>query len=68
MEWAALDLFTHKRHGGLHFCFHTRTLDAATVRDSYLLPTTDKSIESLGDARVFLTLEENEGKFEVEVD
>jgi hypothetical protein len=44
-----------------------RKLNAITVRDSYLLPRMDECIDSLGDAKIFTTLDCNSGYLQIPV-
>ena len=56
-EWAAPVLFPPKKHGKLRFCIHYRKLNAMTVKDSYPLPRMDECIDTLGDDKIFTTLD-----------
>ena len=67
-EWASPIVFVPKADGTLRFCVDYRRLNAMTVRDSYPIPRMDECIDSLGDARVFSTLDANSGYWQIEVD
>mgnify|MGYP006048027623 FL=1 len=60
-EWASPIVMVPKTDGSTRFCVDYRRLNAITVRDSYLLPRMDECIDSLGDARIFSTLDCNAG-------
>ena len=51
----------------MRFCADFRRLNLATVADTYPLPRMDDSIDSLGDARVFTTLDALWGYWQVPV-
>jgi hypothetical protein len=51
----------------MRFCIDYRRLNTVTVRDSYPLPRMDECIDSLGDARVFSTLDCNSGYWQITV-
>ena len=50
-----------KPDGSVHFCIDYRKLNLMTVKDAYPIPRMDECIGSLGDARVFSTLDCNAG-------
>jgi RNase H-like domain found in reverse transcriptase/Reverse transcriptase (RNA-dependent DNA polymerase) len=52
----------------MRFCIDYRRLNALTVRDSYPLPRMDECIDSLGDARIFSTLDCNSGYWQIPVE
>ena len=56
-EWASPVVIVPKKDGTHRFCVDFRKLNAVTVRDSYPLPRMDEYIDSLGDAKVFTTLD-----------
>ena len=60
-EWAAHVVLAPKKDGSLRFCIDYRRLNALTIRDSYPIPRIDECIDSLGEAKVFSTLEANVG-------
>jgi hypothetical protein len=51
----------------MRFCIYYRRLNTVTVRDSYPLARMDECIYSLGDARVFSTLDCNSGYRQIPV-
>lgn len=60
-EWASLIVFALTKDAGLRFCVQYQKLNAATVRDSYLIPQTDECIDSLGTTTEFSTLDVSSG-------
>jgi hypothetical protein len=66
-EWASPIVLIPKPDGSLRFCVDYRKLNAITVRDQYALPRLDDCIDSLGEARVFSTLDANSGYWQIKV-
>jgi hypothetical protein len=56
-EWVSPIVLVAKPDGSTRFCVDHRRLNAVTVRDSCPLPRMDECIESLGDAKIFTTLD-----------
>lgn len=52
----------------MRFCMNYLKLNAATMKDSYPLPSMDECIASLGETRILLTLDVNSGYGHVEID
>ena len=45
--WASAVVLVQKKDGGLRFCIDLRKLNNLTVKDAYLLPQIDKTLDSL---------------------
>ena len=65
--WASPVVLVPKKDGTLRFCVDYRRLNTATVRDSYPIPRMDECIDSLGEAKVFTTLDCNSGYWQIPV-
>ena len=66
-EWASPVVCAPKQDGSLRFCVDYRRLNSLTVRDTYPLPRMDECIDSLGEAKVFSTLDANWGYWQIPV-
>jgi len=66
-EWASPVVTVPKPDGSVHFCIEYRKLNLMTVKDAYPIPRMDECIDSLGDARVFSTLDCNAGYWQIPV-
>jgi hypothetical protein len=64
-EWASQIVLVAKPDRYTGFCVDYRRLNAVTVRDSYPLPRMDECIDSLGDAKIFTTLDCNSGYWQI---
>lgn len=67
-EWASPLSFVPNPDGTTRFCVDYRRLNTLTVRDSYPIPRMDECIDSLGDTKIFYTLNANCGYWQVEID
>lgn len=67
-EWAVPVPFAAKKDGTLRFCVDYRRLNDVTIRDPYRLPRMDKRIDSLGDAKIFSTIDASSGYWQFKVD
>jgi Reverse transcriptase (RNA-dependent DNA polymerase) len=65
--WASPIVIVPKPDGSTRICVYYRRLNAITVRDSYPLPRMHESIDSLGDARIFSTLDCNAEYWQIPV-
>ena len=50
-----------KKDGGLRFCIYLRKLNNWTVKDAYLLPQIDKTLDSLQGSQWFSSLDLKSG-------
>jgi len=60
-EWDSPVVMVPKPDGSVRFCIDDRKLNLMTVKDAYPIPRMDECIDSLGDSRVFSTLDCNAG-------
>ena len=56
-EWASPVLLAPKKDGTLRFCVDFRRLNTLTIPDTHPLPRMEDCIDSLGEARLFTTLD-----------
>jgi len=64
-EWASPVVVVPKKEGSPRFWVDYRRLNAVTKKDSYPIPRMGDCIDSLGDARVFSTLDCNAGYWQI---
>jgi len=64
-EWASPVVVVPKKEGSPRFWVDYRRLNAVTKKDSYPIPRMEDCINSLGDARVFSTLDCNAGYWQI---
>lgn len=67
-EWASQIVFGPKKDRSLRFCVSYRKLNALAIQDSCLLTRMDEYIDSMGDSRIFLTVDGNSEYCQVKID
>lgn len=67
-QWASPIVFEKKKDGYLRFSVKYRRLNASNTRDSNPIHRKDEYIESLGNGKVFSTLDANSGYWQMESD
>lgn len=67
-QWANPIVGVPKTDGKLRFYVDYRRPNAVTQRDSYPIPRIERRIGSLGDRRIFITLDCNSAYWQVEID
>ena len=66
--WASAVVLVWKKDGGLRFCTDLRSLNNWTVKDAYLLPQIDKTLDSLQGSQWFSSLDLKCRYWQVEMD
>ena len=66
--WASAVVLVRKKDGSLHFCIDLRRLNAKMIKDAYSLPCIDETLDCLGGAIIFTSLDLKSGYWQVEMD
>lgn len=66
--WASPAVIVMKKDGTVRFCCDFRRLNNVTHRDAYPLPRVEESLDALGQAKLFSSLDLTAGYFQVAVD
>ena len=61
-------VLSQKKDGGLRLCIDLRKLNNWTVKDAYLLPWIDETLDSLQGSQWFSSLDLKSGYWQVEMD
>lgn len=65
--WASPAVIVIKRDNSVRFCCDYRKLNSVTLKDAYPLPRVEESLDALGKARLFSSLDLTAGYFQVAV-
>ena len=66
--WASAIVLVRKKDGSLRFCIDLCKLNAQTIKDAYSLPRIDETLDCLGGATIFTSLDLRSGYWQVEME
>ena len=66
--WANAVVLVRKKDGSLRFCIDLRCLNARTIKDAYSLPHIEETLDCLGGATIFTSLDLKSEYWQVEMD
>ena len=66
--WSSPIVMVKKRDGSMRFCIDFRKVNDLTKKDAHPLPRIDDTLDTLGEAQWFLTLDLASGYWQVEMD
>ena len=66
--WASTVVLVQKKDSGLRFCIDLRKLNNQTIKDAYLLPCIDETLDSLQGSHWFSSLDLKTAYWQVEMD
>ena len=66
--WASVVVLVRKKDGSLRFCIDLRRLNTCTIKDAYSLPCIDETLDCLGGAIIFTSLDLKSGYWQAKMD
>ena len=66
--WASAVILVRKKDGSLRFCIDLHKLNVFTIKDAYSLPLIDETLDCLGGATIFTSLDLKSGYWQVEME
>ena len=66
--WASAIVLVRKKDSSLRFCIDLHKLNAQTIKDAYSLPRIDETLDCLGAATIFTSLDLRSGYWQVEME
>ena len=66
--WASAVVLVRKKDGSLRFRIDLRKLNARTIKDAYSLPRIDETLDCLGGATIFTSLDLKSGYWQIEME